>query len=92
MGEGWHNYHHTYPWDYRASELGQKFNLSTILLDAAAKVGWAYDLRSATSDMVLHRILKKGDGTHPKWSKLSEQEKHTQLEAVERRLLRKPGQ
>jgi stearoyl-CoA desaturase (delta-9 desaturase) len=24
VGEGWHNYHHTFPNDYRCSELGQK--------------------------------------------------------------------
>ena len=22
VGEGWHNYHHVYPYDYKASEFG----------------------------------------------------------------------
>jgi len=22
MGEGWHNYHHVFPWDYKTGEFG----------------------------------------------------------------------
>lgn len=30
LGEGWHNYHHAFPWDYRSSELGYfRFNFTT---------------------------------------------------------------
>uniref|UniRef100_A0A1B6FRL5 Fatty acid desaturase domain-containing protein n=1 Tax=Cuerna arida TaxID=1464854 RepID=A0A1B6FRL5_9HEMI len=65
MGEGWHNYHHTFPWDYKAAELGQKYNLTTSLLDLFASWGWAYDLRAATPAMVQHRVLRRGDGSHP---------------------------
>ena len=43
MGEGFHNYHHTFPWDYASSELGWKFNLTTIFIDFFAWIGWAYD-------------------------------------------------
>lgn len=42
LGEGWHNYHHVFPWDYRTSELGC-VNWSTAFIDAFAKIGWAYD-------------------------------------------------
>ncbi|CAG9113406.1 unnamed protein product [Plutella xylostella] len=42
LGEGWHNYHHVFPWDYRTSELG-RVNISTNFIDAFAKIGWAYD-------------------------------------------------
>lgn len=45
LGEGWHNYHHVFPWDYRASELG-RLNISTIFIDTFAKIGWAYDRTS----------------------------------------------
>lgn len=40
MGEGWHNYHHVFPWDYKAAELGNySTNLSTAVIDLAAKYG-----------------------------------------------------
>ncbi|CAG2104738.1 unnamed protein product, partial [Medioppia subpectinata] len=34
-GEGYHNYHHTFPWDYSASELDWKYNwnFSTLFID-----------------------------------------------------------
>lgn len=44
FGEGWHNYHHVFPWDYKTSEFGDyKFNISTGFIDFFAKLGWAYD-------------------------------------------------
>ncbi|CAB0011588.1 unnamed protein product [Nesidiocoris tenuis] len=51
-GEGWHNYHHTFPWDYRAGEYGKKWNFSAKLVDWFASIGWAYDLKCATPEMV----------------------------------------
>ncbi|KAJ8978384.1 hypothetical protein NQ317_008025 [Molorchus minor] len=30
MGEGYHNYHHTFPWDYRAAEIGMMDRVSMI--------------------------------------------------------------
>ncbi|XP_041988359.1 acyl-CoA Delta-9 desaturase-like [Aricia agestis] len=62
LGEGWHNYHHTFPWDYRTSELG-RLNPSTTLIDLFAKIGWAYDLKYATTDMVQKKSAKSGDGS-----------------------------
>ena len=40
-GEGWHNYHHAYPYDYRASEFNwhSEWNPTTLLLDGLALVG-----------------------------------------------------
>ncbi|KAL1123057.1 hypothetical protein AAG570_002145 [Ranatra chinensis] len=64
FGEGWHNYHHAFPWDYKTSELGDyRFNLTTGLIDFFAKVGWAYDLKTAPLSMVRLRAQRKGDGT-----------------------------
>ncbi|KAL0880737.1 hypothetical protein ABMA27_001949 [Loxostege sticticalis] len=62
LGEGWHNYHHVFPWDYRTSELG-RINISTNFIDAFAKIGWAYDLKAAPSSMIINRAKKSGDGT-----------------------------
>nr|XP_022906575.1 acyl-CoA Delta(11) desaturase-like [Onthophagus taurus]XP_022906576.1 acyl-CoA Delta(11) desaturase-like [Onthophagus taurus] len=64
MGEGWHNYHHTFPWDYKASEYGDYApNLTIAFIDFFAWLGWARDLKTVSSDMVKRRILRTGDGT-----------------------------
>ncbi|CAH0581234.1 unnamed protein product [Chrysodeixis includens] len=63
LGEGWHNYHHVFPWDYRTSELG-RINISTNFIDFFAKLGWAYDLKAATNAMVSSRARRCGDGTY----------------------------
>ncbi|KAM3964178.1 stearoyl-CoA desaturase 5 [Aphomia sociella] len=62
LGEGWHNYHHVFPWDYRTSELG-RLNVSTQFIDFFAKIGWAFDLKAATSTMISNRANRNGDGT-----------------------------
>ncbi|GLV39963.1 Desaturase 1 [Carabus blaptoides fortunei] len=65
-GEGWHNYHHTFPWDYRASEFGTKVNVTTHIIDMLAYLGLVYDLRTASKQMVQQRIERTGDGTKTK--------------------------
>ncbi|XP_073993110.1 acyl-CoA Delta-9 desaturase-like isoform X2 [Rhodnius prolixus] len=63
-GEGWHNFHHTFPWDYRASEYG-RLNTTTAFIDLFAKLGWVTDLRYVSDEVIACRIAKKGDGSHP---------------------------
>ncbi|KAK9884972.1 hypothetical protein WA026_009204 [Henosepilachna vigintioctopunctata] len=67
MGEGWHNYHHTFPWDYKAAELSYSWNITTFFIDVFAKMGWAYDLRQPSLDLVERVARKAGDGSHFKW-------------------------
>nr|CAD7609549.1 unnamed protein product [Timema genevievae] len=68
MGEGWHNYHHVFPWDYKAAELGNySLNVTTFFLDLFAKIGWAYDLKCPSQDLVRRVIERNGDGSHPEW-------------------------
>ncbi|XP_075225347.1 acyl-CoA Delta-9 desaturase-like isoform X2 [Lycorma delicatula] len=68
FGEGWHNYHHAFPWDYKAAELGSySKNFTTAFIDFFAKIGWAYDMKTATPDMIKRRVLRTGDGSHPKF-------------------------
>ena len=55
MGEGYHNYHHTYPYDYGASEDGSKLNMTKFLIDFWYKLGLAYDLRRADQSNVQNR-------------------------------------
>ncbi len=56
-GEGWHNYHHTYPWDYKAAELGNyRANFATAFIDFFALIGWAYDLKTVPASTIQRRV------------------------------------
>nr|QLI61963.1 desaturase 8 [Streltzoviella insularis] len=64
IGEGWHNFHHAFPWDYRASEFSAFFfNPTTAFLNILAKLGLIYDLRFASEEHIKKFINEKGDGT-----------------------------
>ncbi|CAG9765375.1 unnamed protein product [Ceutorhynchus assimilis] len=62
FGEGWHNYHHIFPWDYKAAELGNyRLNFTTCFLDFMARIGWATDLKTASEEIINKRIQRTGD-------------------------------
>ncbi|KAI2800323.1 hypothetical protein BLOT_013851 [Blomia tropicalis] len=61
LGEGFHNYHHTFPWDYAASELGWRFNVSTMFINAMHAIGLAYDLKQVSPEMIMKRKQRTGD-------------------------------
>ncbi|XP_069668650.1 acyl-CoA Delta-9 desaturase-like [Periplaneta americana] len=64
IGEGWHNYHHTFPWDYKAAELGRyAANLTTGVIDFFSLFGWAYDLKTVSEEMIRKRSARTGDGS-----------------------------
>jgi len=66
LGEGWHNYHHVFPWDYKTAELGNyRLNFTTAFIDFCYKVGLAYDLKTVDPVTIQKRVLRTGDGTHP---------------------------
>lgn len=68
LGEGFHNYHHTFPWDYKTAELGnQKLNFTTTFINFFAKLGWAYDMKTVSDDIVKNRVKRTGDGSHHLW-------------------------
>jgi len=68
FGEGWHNYHHVFPWDYKTAELGDySMNFTTAFIDFFAKIGWAYDLKSVSNEIIEKRVKRTGDGTHNLW-------------------------
>jgi stearoyl-CoA desaturase (delta-9 desaturase) len=56
MGEGWHNYHHTFPRDYATSEFGilSQYNPTKLFIDACAAFGLAYDLHKEKNPMLAH--------------------------------------
>jgi len=90
MGEGWHNYHHTFPWDYKTAELGfYQYNLTTAFIDMMAKIGWAYDLKTVPKNIVKARVARTGDGSwandhyhHHETSEVTE-ESHVNEEVVD---------
>jgi stearoyl-CoA desaturase (delta-9 desaturase) len=51
VGEGWHNWHHKYPFDYAASEYGilRQFNPSKLVIDVCAAVGLVTERKRATA-------------------------------------------
>lgn len=70
VGEGFHNYHHTFPQDYATSEFGWKINLTTFFIDTMAYLGQAYDRRKIPADVIKARKLRTGEGSP--WLKTNE--------------------
>lgn len=64
VGEGYHNYHHAFPQDYAAAELGALCNASKWIIDACALVGLAYDLKTVSKEAILQRRMRTGDLRH----------------------------
>ncbi|KAM3592411.1 uncharacterized protein V6R79_018208 [Siganus canaliculatus] len=64
IGEGFHNYHHSFPYDYATSEFGCKLNLTTCFIDLMCFLGLAKDRKRVSTDMVLARAQRTGDGSH----------------------------
>lgn len=62
-GEGFHNYHHTFPQDYSTSEFGMKFNATTVFINFVALFGQAYDLKKVDQELIDRRKERTGDGT-----------------------------
>ena len=65
MGEGWHNFHHVFPYDYRASEFGgaSTSNLTTTAIEFCSRFGLTYDLKAASDSLIEKRVLRTGDAS-----------------------------
>jgi len=63
VGEGWHNWHHKYPYDYAASEFGisSQFNPSKLFIDVMAYLGLVWDRKRATSAWAMGRARRDRD-------------------------------
>ena len=48
LGEGWHNWHHAFPYDYSAAELGalKQFNPTKVFIDSMVFLGLAWDRKT----------------------------------------------
>ncbi|CAG5905045.1 unnamed protein product [Menidia menidia] len=64
IGEGFHNYHHSFPYDYATSEFGCKLNLTTCFIDFMCFLGLATDRKRVSREVVQARIQRTGDGSH----------------------------
>merc|ERR1712031_112706 len=64
VGEGWHNWHHTYPYDYAASELGisDQFNPTKLFIDFSARLGHVTDRKRAINQWNRKKTRVAGDG------------------------------
>lgn len=51
LGEGWHNWHHKYPYDYATSEFGvsKQFNPTKVFIDVCCALGLASDRKRASA-------------------------------------------
>ncbi|XP_054838949.1 acyl-CoA desaturase-like [Eublepharis macularius] len=64
LGEGFHNYHHTFPFDYSTSEYGWRWNFTTSFIDLMCYLGLASDCKRVDKATVLARKIRTGDGSH----------------------------
>ncbi|XP_035519881.1 stearoyl-CoA desaturase b isoform X1 [Morone saxatilis] len=62
IGEGFHNYHHTFPFDYASSEFGIKLNITTAFIDLMCALGLAKDRKRVLKETIVARKLRTGDG------------------------------
>ena len=61
LGEGYHNYHHAFPYDYSTGEWGPKLNLTTCFLDICAGLGLIYDRRQVSQEAITNMRKRKGN-------------------------------
>lgn len=64
IGEGWHNWHHAYPYDYAASELGvsEQFNPTKLVIDCAASLGLVHGRKRALKAWGKRKVRLGKDG------------------------------
>ncbi|XP_072881356.1 acyl-CoA desaturase-like [Hemitrygon akajei] len=63
IGEGFHNYHHTFPYDYSTSEYGWRGNITTCFIDAVCWLGLASNCKKAPREVITARKRRTGDGS-----------------------------
>ena len=63
IGEGFHNYHHTFPQDYSTSEFGWKMNVTTMFIDSMACLGQVTYRKKMPYELVFRRKQRTGDGS-----------------------------
>ena len=62
LGDGYHNYHHTFPQDYSTSEYGWRINFTTMFIDFCAAIGLVTHRKKMSRDLIQRRRARTGDG------------------------------
>jgi stearoyl-CoA desaturase (delta-9 desaturase) len=62
LGEGGHNYHHTFPQDYRTSEYSLGVNWTRLTIDVFAALGWVYDRKVVAKEIIARQKAKQHKG------------------------------
>lgn len=62
-GEGYHNYHHTFPFDYATSEGSYMHNVTKRVIEGFELLGLAKNLRRPTTEQIENRKQKTADGS-----------------------------
>lgn len=57
MGEGYHNFHHSFPWDYRNGVRRHQFDPTKWIISAFARVGLTWELRRVPAETILKARL-----------------------------------
>lgn len=68
IGEGWHNWHHKYPFDYAASEYGvmTQFNPTKLVIDTCAKLGLVTERKRATAMWTREKARRQSESAKQK--------------------------
>jgi len=63
LGEGWHNWHHTYPSDYSTSEYGffYRVNPTKLFIDFCALFGLVWDRKRSTGTWALAKARMESE-------------------------------
>lgn len=63
FGEGYHNFHHTFPWNYSTSEFGwiYNFNFTTMWIDFFALIGQVNGRKTVPPTVIANRVQRTGD-------------------------------
>lgn len=80
LGEMYHNFHHVFPFDYKASEYGWfgQWNLTAMFIDLMAFFGQAYDLKTVSENVIQHRKDRTGENASKHHPSLSDKQ-HSDL-------------
>lgn len=59
--DNWYNFHRVFPWDYKHAELNSyNFNHTKAFIDFFAKIGWAYEMKSVSQEIIDRRAKRTG--------------------------------
>ena len=97
FGEGYHNYHHTFPSDYRNGVRWYQYDPTKIVIWCLAKIGIAKDLKKVELPLIKRKMILEDQRVvlekiktlgHKKWRELEEQIKRI-AESLSAKLLKK---